>query len=83
MYLIQVNITRDTVIAVKSFSNLDSLSRKVAHINMLVYGILNNLINCIELLSKIGICTPYRNTKYLDLFIIPYYSTKNGNNTFF
>lgn len=58
---------------------LDSLStrHKLTDV-MFIYNILNNLIECFELLLEIGSCVPGRNTKNLDLFVVPNYSTTSG-----
>jgi len=50
---------------------------------MLVYDILNNLVDCPDLLSEIGFRAPCRNTRNLDHFVIPKYNTNSGNDTFF
>lgn len=42
---------------------------------MLVYDILNNHIDCPDLLFEIRLHVPCRNTKNLDLFVIPKYNT--------
>jgi hypothetical protein len=49
---------------------------------MLVYDILNNFIECPELLYEIDIRILCRNTRNLDLFVIPNFKTISGNNTF-
>lgn len=73
-------MTRETVNIVENFLGLDSLStrRKLFDI-MLVYNILNNLNNRLELLSELGFRILCRNTRKLNLFIIHNYNTDNGN----
>ncbi|KAF0682225.1 Uncharacterized protein FWK35_00037378, partial [Aphis craccivora] len=58
-YITNIHITRDTVNTIENYLSLDSLNirRQIADI-MLVYDILNNLIDCPDLLSEIGFRVP-------------------------
>jgi len=71
-YITNIHTTRDTVNIIENFLSLDSLNIRcqIADI-MLVYDILNNLIDCPDLLSKIGFRVPCTNTRNMDLFVIP------------
>lgn len=50
---------------------------------MFIYDILNNIIECPELLSEICFHIPGRNTRIVDLFVVLNYSTNSGDDSFF
>lgn len=63
-YVFNKHITRDTVNVVKNYLDLDFLSVRLKLLTnvMLVYNIWNNLIDCLDLLSRIGFRIPSRNS---------------------
>jgi len=69
--LYNIQITRDAGIVVENFLSLDLLitRRKLTDI-MLVYDILNNLINFSELSTEISFLISCRNTRKSDVFAI-------------
>lgn len=73
IYIIHTN--SDTVNVVENISSLGSLStRHQLPSTILVNDILNNLIDCTELLSVIGFRKSCRNIRKLDLFVVSSYT---------
>jgi hypothetical protein len=81
-YITNIPITRNTVYIIEKFLSLDSLNvrRQIAD-TMLLYDILNNLIDCPDILSEIGFHVHSINTTHMDLSLFLRIIPIVGNNT--